>query len=254
MFKGRRLAGVLVFLGIALLVGGWRASGYFSDLLLNIGTALLLFAPLLYVQRLVEARVTRVQEETSASVAALSSQVADVQQQVVEASARLDQLSDSTTERLRQAQERDAQTFTAFEEAPSRDALMELLDRAQDLRAIESTGVRVRVPGTYARLRFAVLRHRKEGGEFEVITQLLVSVESFEGVEQGRVEWRPGQPADSFMAEVATELQKCGEFRADAFDLGFRTSRHVGRPGCLGVEEFFQGGRDQPRWQKLGGR
>ncbi len=36
--------------------------------------------------------------------------------------------------------------------------------------------------------------------------------------------------------------------------LGFRTSRHVGRPGCLGVEEFFQGGRDQPRWQKLGGR
>jgi hypothetical protein len=95
---------------------------------------------------------------------------------------------------------------------------MTLLDRAQDLRAIESTGVRVRVPGTWSRLRFAVLRHRKEGGEFEVIVQLLAMVESFDGVQQGRVEWLPGQPADSFMVEVATELQKCGEFRADTFD------------------------------------
>jgi hypothetical protein len=218
MFRGRQLAGVLVFLGVALLVVGWRVSGYSADLFLNIGTALLLFAPLLYLQRLVEVRVTKVQKETSASVAALSSQVADVQQQVVETSARLDQLSESTMDRVRQAHERDAHAFAAFEEAPSRDALMALLDRAQDLRAIESTGVRVRVPGTWARLRFAVSRHQEEGGESQTIVQLLAKVESFGGVEQGRVEWLPDQPADSFMAEVATELQKCGEFRPEAFD------------------------------------
>jgi hypothetical protein len=218
MFRGRRLAGVLVFLGIALLVIGWRVSGYLADLVLNVGTALLLFAPLLYLQRLVEERVTRVQKETSASVAALSSQVADVQQQGVETSARLDQLSESTMDRVRQAQEQDAHAFAAFEEAPSRDALMALLDRAQDLRAIEWSGVRVRVPGTWARLRFALSRHQEEGGEFETVVRLLAKVESFGGVELGRVEWLPGQPGDSFMAEVATELQKCGEFHPEAFD------------------------------------
>src|SRR5215216_1099526 len=36
--------------------------------------------------------------------------------------------------------------------------------------------------------------------------------------------------------------------------LGFRTSCRVGSAGCLRVEEFFQGGHDQPRWQKLGGQ
>jgi hypothetical protein len=218
MFRGRRLAAVLVFLGVALLVAGWRASGYFADLLLNVGTALLLFAPLLSLQRLVEARVTRVQEETTASVAALSSQVADVQQQVTETGARLDQLSESTMDRLQQAQDRDSHTFAAFEEAPSKNALTTLLDRAQDLRGIEPSGVRVRVPGTWARLRFAVSRHQEEGGEFQNVTQLLATVESFGGAEQGRVEWLPDQPADAFMAEVAKELQKCGEFRPEAFN------------------------------------
>jgi hypothetical protein len=197
IFKGRRLAVALVFLGVVLLVVAWRASGYLSNLVLNVGTAVLLFAPLLYLQRLVEERVTRVQQETSASVAALTSQAADVGRQVDEASARLDELSESTMDRLRQAQDRDAQAFATFEDKPSRDALMVLLDRAQDLRAIDPAGVRVRVPGTPTRLRFLIDRVLSafDGGEGEA--SLLVKVESLGGLEEGRAEWRPCQPPDS---------------------------------------------------------
>jgi type I restriction enzyme, S subunit len=41
------------------------------------------------------------------------------------------------------------------------------------------------------------------------------------------------------------QLQNIGD---GVFHLGFRTSRRVGSSGCLRVEEFFRGGRDQPRW------
>jgi type I restriction enzyme, S subunit len=38
------------------------------------------------------------------------------------------------------------------------------------------------------------------------------------------------------------------------FFLGFRTSGRGGSPGWLRVEEFFQGGGDQPTWLILGGQ
>jgi len=54
--------------------------------------------------------------------------------------------------------------------------------------------------------------------------------------------------------EMLPIIEKIGGDATVDPELGFRTSRHVGSPGCLSVEEFFQGGRDQPRWQKLGGQ
>jgi hypothetical protein len=213
MLKGRRLAVVLIIVGVGLLAGGWRTHGFFSDLLLNIGTALLLLAPLLSLQRLLEARVTRVEKETSASVANLSSEVADVKREIAETTARLDQLGEATTNRLRKAQDQDARAFQQFEEAPSATVLFALLERAKNLRAIAWDGVRVQVPGTWNRLRF-----RSNSDDEHLAPHLSVQIEELDGRSLQEVLWEADQPADEFMLNVAEELQMLGEFRPDTFD------------------------------------
>jgi hypothetical protein len=222
IWKGLLLSCGLILLGAALLAVGWRAEGYLSGLMLNLGTALLLFAPLLYLQRVLERRVVQAQEDTKSSMTALSSEVAEVRRQVQETSARLDQLGDVTRDVIRQQQDEDQAMFRQFEEEPSWESLSRLLVRARDLNSIDSRGIRVQIPGTWQHLRFSIgsrysdddTPHESRNGSL----LLWVTVERLHGEPLEVVDWLPHESATEFMGKIITCLQRLGLFHESTFD------------------------------------
>jgi hypothetical protein len=250
-----RIVILLVFLGGVLLGVGWLTDGYLSDLLLNIGTALLLFAPLLLLQRRMEQELLQLRDETRSSVEGLSSDVADIRRQAHETAARLDQLGEATRSRIREQQDIDTKAFHDFDIGPSRTILLQILFRALQLRAISWRGIRVQVPGTWERLRFATGETYAMDGSPATIPEeeyhpdadagpiLWAAVESLYGEVHDIVEWLPGQPAEEFMAEVAGRLQSIGRYRDDTFDAAsilrdLKAALRIAIEGRTGVGQF----------------
>jgi hypothetical protein len=250
-----RIVVVLILLGGLLLGLGWRTDGYLSDLLLNVGTALLLFAPLLLLQRRMEQELLELREETRSSVEGLSSDVAEVRRQARETAARLDELGEATRSRIREQQDKDTKAFNDFDAEPSRSILLQLLSRALQLKAISWRGIRVQVPGTWERLRFAMgetytmvgtpaaIPEEEYDPEADTGPRLWAAVESLYGDVHDIVEWLPGQPADEFMAEVAARLQSMSRYRDDTFDaasiLGdLKAALRIAIEGRTGVGQY----------------
>jgi hypothetical protein len=82
--------------GVVFLAIGWvvRAAAYWPDLLLNLGTAVLLFTPLYYFQR----RILEQQHVTSQAVSGLSERVSQTESAGGRAETRLQELAERVTE------------------------------------------------------------------------------------------------------------------------------------------------------------
>jgi hypothetical protein len=204
-----RIVVLLLLLGGLLLVFGWFTEGYLSGLLLNIGTAFLLFAPLLLLQRRMEQELLQLRNETRSSVEDLSSDVADIRRQAHETAARLDELGEATRSRIREQQDIDAKAFDDFDMEPSRSTLLRILDRALQLSAISWRGIRVQVPGTWERLRFAMgetytmigspsaIPEEEYESDVDVGPRLWAAIEGLYGDVHDIVEWLPGSALKS---------------------------------------------------------
>jgi heme exporter protein D len=230
------IAAVTVAVGLcAIYVGSLVRGGYAPQVWLDIGTALVLFGPLYWVQSMLERGLREVRQQeadTRSSVEQLSQEIDSSVEQLAheieavrqETSASLDDLRQLTLEKVKERRRTDDDAFRRFEEAPTFQSVVDLLDRARELGAVSPRGVRVQLPATTFRLRFPVAAREDHGG-FPVLD---VGIEEEDGTlphdataapiairGQQPVPWSAETSAEAWAASVAPELQKLNRYPGD---------------------------------------
>jgi hypothetical protein len=230
------VAALTVVLGAcAIFVGSLVRGDYAPQVWQSIGAALLLFGPLYWLQSMLErglrevrqqeqhtrSSVEQLSQEIDSSVEQLSHEIEAIRQ---ETTASLDDLRQVTLEKVEERRRTDEDAFRRFEEAPTFQSVVELLDRARELGAVSERGVRVRLPATTFRLRFPLATRLDRGG-FPVLD---VGIEEEDGTVphdatappiamrgQQPVPWSAGTSAEAWAASVAPELQKLNRYPGD---------------------------------------
>ena len=216
---------VTVAVGACLIYVGSLVRGrYAPQVWLEIGVALVLFGPLYWAQSLLERGIREVRQQeqhTRTSVEHLSHELEAIRQQTT---ASLDDLRQVAVETVRERRRGDEDAFRRFEEAPTFQSVVELLDRARELGAASERGVRVRLPGTSFRLRFPLSTSHANGS----LPVLEVGIEEEDGTlphdateapiairGQRPVPWPAGTGAGAWAASIAPELQKLNRYPGD---------------------------------------
>lgn len=225
-----------LLVGTLMLLGSWLFSDanewvWVSDALLNVGSAILLFAPLLILTEwLLDRRVRTLEDEADQT----REDVRQTQREVGEAQARISELIDYTTaegreEAARQLDEvvRDAM----FKQHNDLDALYSSLAGEKDIapflyalrsgierKLISATGVRVELLYSNLHLRFEPLND----------DAIDLHIESDNGEILATVNWRGDCLVADALAEVSTLASKLPGFDGmDKFFAG-RAPRQVG--------------------------
>jgi hypothetical protein len=155
----RTLVGDRVFVGSAIttMVGagmvaaGWvlAESGYLADVLLQVGSSLVLVIPLVQIGWMIENRLRRAEQRT----ASMASELAGVRDAVL----RLDQVGTAARELIESSRESWEAELAAAADAPTRRNIARLVDQATSAGLLAVGGFRVRIPGTELRLRYVLV-------------------------------------------------------------------------------------------------
>lgn len=217
---------VVVTLGAAgLLVWSWvcQTSTWESGFYLQVGSALVLAAPLVVAGRLIERRLDTVgtqqeqivqgQQATEARVNQLSEDVAQAQEDL-----RLtrEQLSQVVRDRVAAQRAEDSSRFEELGQKPSRDLVLESLDRARELNLISASGCRVSLFDTGAYLRFLPV---DMGFDRAPEIDLIIERVNADAIEQMR--WQDEQTVADVTVAVAEMMQRADIYPGDrTFDAG----------------------------------
>jgi hypothetical protein len=216
---------VTIALGACMVVIGSFAEGdYAPQVWLDLGAALALFGPLYWVRSMLERglrKVSQQEQDTRTSVEYLSHEIQAIRRQTT---ASLEDLRRVTLENVRQRRRTDEDAIRSFEEAPTFQRVVGLLDRARELGAVSERGVRVRLPATTLRLRFP-LAPRQRDRDAPVLD---VGIEEEDGTlphdatappvamrGQRPVPWPADTGADQWAASVAPQLQRLNRYPGD---------------------------------------
>jgi hypothetical protein len=222
---------VLLLAGTGVLVWSWlaRSDGWLSGALVNVGTTLLLFAPLLVVGRYIEKRLDDVQasqvkielrqEVAAANIATLAEEVSQTQAELRRTHERL---TETVVSRLAAARDKDRQVFADLEEAPSHDLLFAALVRAADLHLTTSTGCRVPVHNTHLFLWFETPTTHDQFQEApDPAEDLYLRLERINGQTVAHLAWPRDQTAEDFLVALAEAVVRAGEYPGDrSFEAG----------------------------------
>jgi hypothetical protein len=201
----------LALLGIVVIIAGGVIGAldeYEQSICVNLGTALVLFGPLLYLERRVVFQIRAVSEKTDA--AAENARVALRQ---------TEDLATRVQNRLEEIRERDQELAERAARGEDQADLVALYKRASANHSIDRLGLRLPSPEPMEHwLRLRVISRNPEGaGEID-----LVEMRFENGALQpiGReVTWSPGEAADQVFVGLAQGLQEAGEWPGDeAFD------------------------------------
>lgn len=199
--SGRRELAILsaaAAVGAGLIAGGWiiQGRGYIPAVLLQVGSSLVLVVPLLFLGRLMEARLRRTEERTKA----ISANLTAIGARVDEAATRLDELDALSRQDSARQLAVDLQAVDNAEKQFSRSVLADLTERAISRRAIATGGVRTQVPGTEYWLR---LRADTTGAGGPALS---CSLERRDATNAVTVTWAEGQASAAISARLAEEL------------------------------------------------
>jgi hypothetical protein len=216
-------------LGAGMVAGGWviLGSSYVPDLLLQVGSSLVLVIPLLFLGRVMESRLRRTEERTRS----ISASLIDIRSRVDETAMRLDELGALTSQDMARQHAEDLQAADVAEEQFSRVSLRDLVQRAIDRRAIAPDGVRVRVPGTEWWLRLRTDSTRPAEPTLNCV------LEDRSGITAVTLNWAEGQTAAEVTVRLAEELLVRGGYPSEAvFEVStlFRGLLHTIRTGIQG--------------------
>jgi hypothetical protein len=230
--RGVTLAAVLtVAVATGLLYWSWvsETSTWESGLLVQLGSTLLLFVPLVVVGRVIETRLARVseqqdqiatrQEETASEVARLTEEVAQTQ-----ADLRLtrEQLSDVVRERITRRKGKDSALFKAVGEAPSQADVLNSLIRAEEIGIIPEQGCRVDlISDCYLRFKPGWKSSDPIVHTFEAPDIVELTLERIDAEALRHIEWEAESPASDIAFRIAEEMQASGVYSGDKlFDAG----------------------------------
>jgi hypothetical protein len=195
--------------GLVLCFIAWRSTGFLQEFLLQLGSAVLLLAPLVWLERLLSARVDR----TEARATAIEEEVEVVQENVRHAVRRMDDLGEGVRRELRQQVIDDDEAIAAVRRDTRWDHVARLFERGLSVGAIAACGVRVQVPDMWARLRFEAMPQDRDGSRY-----LRVCIEQLDGSTLAELEWGERGDVIDLFREIGVELQKANTYPGDAFD------------------------------------
>jgi hypothetical protein len=166
---------------------GWllRGRDYLPDLLLQVGSSLVLLVPLVLLGWILEARL----RDTEDQAHHIASGLAEMRSQV-------DDLSEATRNLIQRESADWDETIRKARRAPDQKLIAGLLRDGALMSAVASAGVRVEVPRTDLRLRFVP----------GPATELPLVVEQAHGARIGTLTWRPGEPFQTVARSVADVL------------------------------------------------
>ncbi|MDP8932358.1 MAG: hypothetical protein M3O70_28350 [Actinomycetota bacterium] len=204
--KGR-LVWLLAALGTIFVLSALLLLGpsVFPGLLIELGAALLLFAPLLWLERRVEASVEDIRTSTEGSVSQLQDDLERVRQEVT----TLRDLTDATRAAIEEQHEQEASNFAAYETQPSASTLNALLMRARGLEAISQRGLRVPILGSDAMLRVG------RGALDTTSSKVILLLEHWDGDIFATIEWTAEMSVIEVTKAVAFHLQVAGRYPGD---------------------------------------
>ncbi|WP_432983198.1 hypothetical protein [Dactylosporangium sp. CA-233914] len=225
------LAAASLLAGIGLLLWSWtvRDDGWLSGTLVNVGTALLLFVPLLIAGRVIEKRLDEVrasqnqieqrQEKTAESIATLAEEVAHTQEDLRRTR---DRLTEAVSSRLAASRQQDRQAFENVEEGPSHEVVFEALMRAAALHLTTESGCRVPIRNTRLYLWFETpTTHDRFQDEPDPGEDLYLRLESAGRGRVDRLYWPAEMSAEDFLVTLAEAVTRSGEYPGDAsFEAG----------------------------------
>ena len=209
---------------VMIYIGSLVRGDYAPQVWVQLGSTVVLVAPLYWLQSIFERGVTEVRkqtEETRSSVEHLSQEIEAIRQQ---AAASLEDLRDVALERVRQRRESDEEAFRRFEVEPTFDNVAALIQRAWELGAISARGVRVRLPDTTLRLRFPLPGSPDNGDapalevglEEENATTPHDATRPAAAVRgQVPIRWAAGETASDWAASLAAQLQRLNRYPGD---------------------------------------
>jgi hypothetical protein len=162
---------------------------YLPDLLLQVGSSLLLLIPLVVLNRMLERRLESAEREARS----ISSDLADVRSQVRRTAARIDTLGVDSPGDVAKVKRRRTEAFERLGTNPTADGLGDLLSYAAHIAATPADGLRARLPGEDVWLRMTTA----EDG-------VTVTAERRDGEPITSTTWRDPEPARALLARVRT--------------------------------------------------
>jgi hypothetical protein len=188
--------------GVAMIGWGWLLAGrdYLPDLLLQLGSSLVLLVPLVLLGWMLEARMRRTEDQAH-----------DIASGLAEIRSQVDDLGEATRSLIRSEHADWQDAIEKARRAPDQEAIAGLLRDAAALSAVASTGVRAGVPRTDLRLRFV------PGPDVE----LRLVLEQANGTRVSELTWRPDEPFHAVARWVADVLMARDAYPGDdGYDSG----------------------------------
>lgn len=193
------------------LVGAWAA-----DVLINAGTALLLFTPLLIAGRVFEKRIRGIeqsqgvvqskQDQTDQRVAVLAEDVSDA---VGEIRSIRDQLAEDVADRLAEQHAQDLEEFSRVRNNPSPESVGSALREAFEQKLVFHMGPRVRLQATEVCCRFPITGTKQN--------RFSLAVETRDGTHLEML-WVDAETGiQERLVELARRLQQRNLYPGDAF-------------------------------------
>ncbi|SCL38435.1 hypothetical protein GA0074692_5010 [Micromonospora pallida] len=209
-------------------LGAWGAG-----VLVNIGASVLLVVPVYVLNRRLDNRIERAQDETRSSVNALADRVSGFEKDVER---RLEDVAKSVSARLAEEREQDRVAFDGLLEGASRKTFEDALRRAHDLGLIQAKrGPRVcvsRAWDLYVRVDFDDENVVRTNGGWGIGKGELIEfvVERLNGKVLEVVPWPAGEDLREVMVRVGRALERGGsgaEFDVRKLFQGYREALAV---------------------------
>ncbi len=209
---------------LMIFVGSLVRGDYAPQVWVQLGSTVVLFGPLYWLQWIFERGVSEVRQqtqETRSSVEQLSHDIETIRQQTV---AGLEDLRDVALENVQQGRQTDDEAFRRFEAEPTFANIAGLLNRAWELDGISDRGVRVHLPGTTLRLRFPLPGRSDNGSSpaLEVGLEEENATVPHDATAPGAavrgqlpVPWSARQRAGDWAASLASQLQRLNRYPGD---------------------------------------
>lgn len=206
-----RVSAIVTILGAIQLAVSYHVQGWTSGVLVNTGTATLLFVPLFYIQQTLEVRV----RETTRSVEQLK---LDVQNTKNELRQDVEDLRQKFAEREEALLSQQDEEMAQLDSSPSCQLVHRVLLAAVEEHVIsEQWGFRVHVVNERLSV-FARLLPVEEG-------EIEVHIEAADGTLFDAIVWTPDQTPSEFMTRVSSILRASSIHPGSEFDPAFLFAR-----------------------------
>ncbi|MEU7171275.1 hypothetical protein ABZ949_07275 [Micromonospora tulbaghiae] len=200
---------IATVIGVGTLLAGFALTSdgigdWTSGVLVNIGASVILVVPIYLLTKRLDERIERVGSETQSSVRALADRVETFEQGVER---RIDEVASSVASRLAQESRADAEAFDALGSAPSRDAVLRALERANELGLIsQRRGPRVCVSGD--RQLFVQISFNENPDYFRGEEEISFTVEGYDGTALEVVPWSDKDDVEAVLVRLGRVLQR----------------------------------------------